>query len=227
MRRLLIGCLLVLVFSFTGAALVLADSGEVPLEQQPPLPLGTIITTQNWQHYKDYMPLWMQVLFSGEYAFKLAPDQQVVVGPPTIKPYPKEYEKNTEKYSGQTGLKVLPDGGTVAQNYTAGLPFPHPTNPNIADKVLWNFWYRYLPRVEKGSPSLLLIDQYHQIFPEVLFFDYMRLAHVSEPNTRYLWLYTSLIRPRFRKFGPLCPAFGVLCGYRRQRVVRRRSEAIW
>jgi hypothetical protein len=183
MQKVLIGVLLALVVSFTGAALALADSGEVPLEEQPPLPIGTVITTQNWQQYKDYMPLWMQVLFSGDYAFKLAPNQQVVVGPPTIKPYPKEYEKNTEKYSGQTSLKVLPDGGTVPQNYTAGLPFPHPTNPNIADKVLWNEWYHYIPRVEMGTNyPLLLIDQYHQIFPEIIMFNYMRLAHVSEPG---------------------------------------------
>src|ERR1700674_4527152 len=162
MRRLLIGFLLVLVFSFTGAALALADSGEVPLEQQPPLPEGTVITTQNWQQYKDYMPLWMQILFEGQYAFKLAPDQQVVVGPPTIRALPKEYAKNTEKYSGQVGLKVQADGGTVIQNYTAGLPFPHPANPNIADKLLWDLWYRYLPRVEVNRIiNSLLVDKYH------------------------------------------------------------------
>src|ERR1700680_3848263 len=124
MRRLLIGFVLVLVFSFTGAALALADSGEVPLEQQPPLPEGTIITTQNWQQYKDYMPLWMQVVFSGEYAFKLAPNQQVVLGPPTARPYPKEYAKNTEKYSSQVSLKKTPEGGSIIDNYTAGQLFP-------------------------------------------------------------------------------------------------------
>src|ERR1700680_2030423 len=106
MRRLLVGLLLVLVFSFAGAALVRADSGEVPLQQQPPLPAGTVITTQNWQQYKDYMPMYMQILFGGQYAYKLTPSQQVVVGPTLVKPYPKEYAKNTEKYGGQTGLKV-------------------------------------------------------------------------------------------------------------------------
>src|ERR1700732_4747251 len=115
MRRRLIGFLLVLVFSFTGAALALADSGEVPLEQQPPLPEGTVITTQNWQQYKDYMPLWMQILFSGEYAFKLTPDQQVVVGPATPRPYPKVFAKNTEKYSSQVSLTKTPDGGSIIQ----------------------------------------------------------------------------------------------------------------
>jgi hypothetical protein len=183
MRRLLIGFLLVLVFSFAGAALALADSGEVPMEQQPPLPEGTVITTQNWQQYKDFMPLWMQIPLSGEYAIKLSPDQKVVVGPPTIKPLPKEYAKNTEKYSGQVGLKVQDDGGTVIQNYTAGVPFPHPTNPNIADKVLWDLWYRYLPRVEINKViNSLLVDKYHQIFRQVIMNDYMRLAHVSEPG---------------------------------------------
>ena len=149
--RLFIAFILVLVFSLAGRTLVLADPGEVPMEQQPPLPEGTVITTQNWQQYKDFMPLWMQVLLSGQYAIKLAPDQQVVVGPPTKKPLPKEYAKNTEKYSGQVGLKVQADGGTVIQNYTAGTPFPHPTNPNIADKIVWNLWYRYFPRVEMES----------------------------------------------------------------------------
>ena len=146
-----------------------ADSGEVPLEQQPPLPEGTVITTQNWQQYKGYMPLWMQIFFSGEYAFKLAPDQQVVVGPVTPRPYPKEYAKNTEKYSGQVGLKVQADGGTVIQNYTAGQPFPHPTNPNIGDKLLWDFWYRYLPRVEISrwptcSWSINTTRSFHRLF---------------------------------------------------------------
>ncbi len=147
------GFLLCLGKPITGAALAFADLREVPMEQQPLLPEGTVITTQNWQQYKDYMPLWMQILFSGQYAFKLLPNQQVVVGPPTIKSLPKEYAKDTEKYSGQVGLKVLPDSGTVIQNYTAGLPFPHPTNPNIADISSVGFLHRSLParRDQQGS----------------------------------------------------------------------------
>jgi hypothetical protein len=35
----------------------------------------------------------MQVVFSGQYAYKLAPNQEVVVGPPTIKALPKELRK--------------------------------------------------------------------------------------------------------------------------------------
>jgi uncharacterized protein DUF1329 len=210
MRQLLIGFLLVLVFSLTGAALALADSGEVPMEQQAPLPEGTVITTQNWQQYKDYMPLWMQIIFSGQYAYSLGPNQQVVVGPRTATPFPREYAKNTEKYSGQVGLKVLPDGGTVIQNYTAGLPFPHPTNPNVGDKLLWDLWYRYIPRVEMAeSAHLMLVDKYHQIFRQVTMYDYMRLAHVNEPGLPIytpeakdvdLALYTEVISPEQSKY---------------------------
>ena len=166
MRKVLVGVLLALAVSLNGAALALADSGEVPLEQQAPLPVGTVITTQNWQQYKDYMPGWMQVLFSGEYFYKLGPNQQIVVGPTIPKTLPKAYLANTEKYSGQVTLKELPEGATLIQNYTAGLPFPHPTQPDLGAKLLWNLWYRYNPRVEVNGPRILLIDKYNTIYTE-------------------------------------------------------------
>src|ERR1700676_817794 len=210
MKKLMIGFLSVLVFSFMGAALALADSGEVPLEQQPPLPLGTVITTQNWQQYKDYMPLWMQILFSGEYAFKLTPDQQIVVGPVTPRPYPKEYAKNTEKYASQVSLTKTPEGGSILQNYTTGQPFPNPTNPNIGDKILWNLWYRYTPRVEiVRAVNSLLIDKEHAIFRQKIFVDYMRLGHTSDsgqpiynPEAKDvdLTLYTEVLAPEQSKY---------------------------
>jgi hypothetical protein len=110
----------------------------MPLEKQAPLPAGTVINTQNWQQYKDYMPLWMQALFSGQYSYKLGPKQQIVVGPTIPKTLPKAYLADTEKYSSQVRLKELPEGSTLIQNYTAGLPFPHPTEPDLGSKILWN-----------------------------------------------------------------------------------------
>jgi Protein of unknown function (DUF1329) len=208
--RLFIAFILVLIFSLAGRTLVLADSGEVPLEKQAPLPVGTVITTQNWQQYKDYMPLWMQILFGGQYAYKLAPDQQIVVGPPTKVVLPKEYVKNTEKYSSQVGLKVFPDGGTLIQNYTAGEPFPHLTEPNLGDKILWNLWDRYTPRISVNHDiQELLVDQYHQIFRLTAFATYMRLGHASEPgvpiydpiakNIDYA-IYSEIISPEQSKY---------------------------
>jgi uncharacterized protein DUF1329 len=209
--KTLLGFVFAFVLVIGAPAFVWAtDSGEVPLEQQPPLPEGTVITTQNWQQYKGYMPLWMQVVFSGEYAFKLTPEQQVVVGPVTPRPYPKEYAKNTEKYSSQVSLKKTTEGGSILQNYTAGQPFPHPTNPNIGDKILWNLWYRYTPRVEINRAIYTgLIDKYHNIFQQKVFTDYMRLGHVSEPGQPIytpeakdvdLALYTEIILPEQSKY---------------------------
>ena len=160
-----------------------ARSDEMPLEKQAPLPVGTVITTQNWQQYKDYMPGWMQVLFSGQYGYKLAPSQQILVGPTIPKPLPKAYLANTEKYSSQVSLQELPEGSTLIQNYTAGLPFPHPSEPDLGSKLLWNLWYRYQPRVEVQQVlRQLLIDKYSQIFRQVISINYQRLGHVSEPG---------------------------------------------
>src|ERR1700693_2135360 len=109
MRRLLIGVLLVLVVSLSGVVSAFADSsgaslerqaagnypGEMPMEKQAPLPIGTVITTQNWEQYKDYMPGWMQWLYSGEYGYKLLPNQSITVGPTIPKALPKKYAADT------------------------------------------------------------------------------------------------------------------------------------
>jgi Protein of unknown function (DUF1329) len=175
--------LLTLVLLAFALGVSTARSAEMPLEKQAPLPVGTVITTQNWQQYKDYMPGWMQVLFSGQYFYKLSPNQQIVVGPTIPKTLPKAYLANTERYSSQVKLKELPEGSTLIQNYTAGLPFPHPSEPDLGSKILWNLWYRYNPRVEtQNDTHILLIDKYHQVFTEVVIADYMRLGHVSEPG---------------------------------------------
>jgi Protein of unknown function (DUF1329) len=176
---------ILLTFVFLAFALgaSTARSDEMPLEKQAPLPVGTVITTQNWQQYKDYMPGWMQVLFSGEYFYKLGPSQQIVVGPTIPKTLPKAYLANTEKYSSQVSLKELPEDATLIQNYTAGRPFPHPSEPDLGSKLLWNLWYRYQPRVEVQQVlRQLLIDKYSQIFRQVISINYQRLGHVSEPG---------------------------------------------
>src|SRR6202521_3456296 len=131
MGRLLIGVLLVLVVSLSGVVSAFADSsgaslgqqaagnypGEMPMEKQALLPIGTVITTQNWEQYKDYMPGWMQIVFSGQYFYKLAPGQQIVVGPTIPKTLPKAYVADTEKYSSQVRLQELPECSTLIQTY--------------------------------------------------------------------------------------------------------------
>ena len=45
------------------------------------MPVGTKITTANWQQYKQFMPLGMQKLFEGEYYWKMPADVEMDVGP--------------------------------------------------------------------------------------------------------------------------------------------------
>jgi hypothetical protein len=178
--------LTVVLFALLSAAMSVLPSALAegfPEEKQAPVPEGTVITTQNWEQYKDYMPLWMQWLFSGQYFFKLASDQKIIVGPATPKSLPKAYLANTEKYAAQVRLKELPDGGTIPLNYIAGRPFPNPTDPHMGEKILWNVWYRYAPRIEEmDRVPEFLVDHYHHMFVQVIEGSTQRLGHISEPD---------------------------------------------
>ena len=66
---------------------------------------------QNWQQYQQFMPDGMVALFQGKYFWKMPADVKMDVGPTVIHPLPKGYMEATEKYSGQTNLVDLPDGG--------------------------------------------------------------------------------------------------------------------
>jgi hypothetical protein len=48
---------------------------------QSGIPIGTKITTQNWQQYKAFLPLGMQKLFAGVYSWKIPSDAVLEVGP--------------------------------------------------------------------------------------------------------------------------------------------------
>jgi hypothetical protein len=111
------------------------------------IPVGTIITAQNWNRYKDFMPDGMLKLFAGEYSLKIPSDVQMEIGSTIIHPIPKGYLEATEKYSGQVNLIELPDGGLTLQGYQGGAPFPHPADPHKGWKILANLWYRYMPHL--------------------------------------------------------------------------------
>jgi hypothetical protein len=111
------------------------------------IPAGTIITMQNWQTYRRFMPDGMVAMFEGKYFWKMPPDVQMEVRPTSLVPLPKNYLEATEKYSGQVRLIELPDGGLTVQNYQGGIPFPNPQEPHRGWKVLIDLWYRYAPRL--------------------------------------------------------------------------------
>jgi hypothetical protein len=111
------------------------------------IPLGTQITTQNWQSYRKFMSDGMQALFSGKYFWKMPDSAEIVVGPTRINPPPKTFMEATEKYSSQVKLIELPDGSLTISGYRGGFPFPIPDEPHRGWKILANLWYRYFPHI--------------------------------------------------------------------------------
>jgi hypothetical protein len=111
------------------------------------IPVGTVITMQNWQQYRQYFSDGVADLFSGKYYWKMPADVSIEVGPTVLNPAPKNFQDATEKYSSQVKVVELPDGGVTLANYQGGLPFPNPQEPHKAWKILANVWYRYIPHL--------------------------------------------------------------------------------
>ena len=125
----------------------LPDIGRISSPASDGIPPGTIITTQNWLNYRQFMPEGMAALFEGKYFWKMPPDVQMKVGPTVLNPLPKNYLAATESYSSQVKIIELPDGGLTLQGYRGGIPFPNPQEPHRGWKILMNLWYRYSPRL--------------------------------------------------------------------------------
>ncbi len=125
------------------------DSPAIPVASSPENPIapGTTITMENWRQYRQFMPDGMIVLFEGGAPWKMPADVSMTVGPTVINPLPSGYLAATEKYSPQTKLLELPDGGLTISGYQGGIPFPHPGDPHKGWKLLADFWYRYMPHI--------------------------------------------------------------------------------
>ncbi|MGH7908019.1 MAG: DUF1329 domain-containing protein [Candidatus Binataceae bacterium] len=164
--------------SFLVAALLCAVS--VSYAAEGTIPPGTVITTQNWQKYKEFMPEGMQILFEGTYHWKFPANFQMKVGPTQDYRPPKIYAQNTEKYSKLVKIVNLPDGGHTVTGYVAGMPFPDPQAPLKGYKILVNVWYSYFPYLYCGWASLYVEDRMSDISPTKAVQVYRRLLHISD-----------------------------------------------
>ena len=128
----------------------------------------TQIGATNWQHYKQFLPIGLQALFSGAYFWKIPNDPNFVitVAPTRSNPLPSKFLRDTEQYAKQTRLVVHPDGGTVIEGYIAGLPFPAPTEPERGAKIMWNVWYTYSPFISRAPFRVWLEDSHLNIYTE-------------------------------------------------------------
>jgi len=150
------------------------------------IPAGTKITVQNWQQYKQFLPMWIQGLYSQHYHFRMgdSPDYTLVVGQFTDFPLRLKFRQDSEKYSGQVRLKKLPWGGYTIENYVAGVPFPalDPKDPLVGIKLMYNAWHWDSPAIAHNIAHNWATDIYGNVQGQVIDVTFYRLMHLSEPN---------------------------------------------
>ena len=156
----------------------------VPASSSDGIPEGTRITLQNWQKYKNFMPIGMQALFSQKYPWKIGagPEFAMVVGPTIAVPLAKRFAQDTEKYAGQTRLRKVDTGGYTVDGYVAGVPFPEPSGDLIGYQIMYNAFYGFIPPVYRYTTNSHLVDRFLNEFPQRTEVVYWRLSHISDPD---------------------------------------------
>src|SRR5690349_1968460 len=98
------------------------------------LKAGDTIGPHNWQRVEGMVGQNLLNRIKQGYTF------QIKQGRPVSTPI--EFTSATEQYSGH--VRLAPSGELL--NYVAGLPFPeiNATDPNVAFKIAWNFYWRWL-----------------------------------------------------------------------------------
>ncbi len=180
---------------------------SLAVSAQDTIPVGTRITVQNWQNYKQFMTESVQALFSGQYLFKVPPEAVVEVGPMRSYKLPPVYWTDTEKYSSQVRLRELPGGGYTLDNYVAGAPFPHPAGPLAGEQLLYDLYYAYRSVYQFEHTSDQTTDAYlnrSSAFSHTFFF---RLNHVTDTGypiklspDLFSTLYTEIYEPEQAKY---------------------------
>ena len=145
---------------------------------------ATAITLQNWQQYKQFMPIWLQAAYSGKYHWHIGsgPEFTIEVAPTAHYPVPAKMQENSEKYGSQTKLEPLPKGGLLMKDFVAGVPFPTPADPNKGTKVLYNAWTAFRPFVLHFYSTTWLVDRFGDKSPLATDDTFYQLTHLSEPD---------------------------------------------
>jgi uncharacterized protein YxjI len=121
-------------FSFVLYGWLLLGSPSVVAAAETDLKVGETIGPQNWQKIQGMVGENLLNRVKAGYTMQIKT-------PKVYRPL-KEYVEATEKYSGKVSLGA---NGELL-NYVAGQPFPKfdPNDPQIGQKLAWNFFYRWL-----------------------------------------------------------------------------------
>ncbi len=146
------------------------------------IPPGTTITLQNWQQYKQFMPVGMLAGFGQRYGWKIGPDAKyaMVTGPTIHDPMFGRLRENTEKYAGQAKLKKMSTGGYTLEGYVAGVPFPKPEGDQKAYQIFYNVWTYYFPSYTYFDDVSDQIDRFRNQFMQGVDVQQWRMSHASD-----------------------------------------------
>jgi hypothetical protein len=152
----------------------------------PPAP-GTKITMQNWQQYKNFMPMGMTKFFEGTYFWKMPADFEMEIGSAIGNNVPQTYIAATEKYAAQTSFELLPNGHYKLVNYHGGVPFPNPQEPHRGWKALANnFIGAYGPALYVNTPNnygtVWIQDRYGNINSSTFDVVYRYSDYITDPG---------------------------------------------
>src|SRR5277367_6771249 len=174
--------LLAMLLPAVGRAQTSTDRSELDqflkdtANQGPPPPVGTKITTSNWQQYKAFLPFGMTKLFEGQYQWKMPADVEINIGPTRYGNLPKTWIEATEKYGQQDTVEVLPNGHFRINNYHGGVVFPDPEEPHKGFKILANVFFAHAPAIFGAGPentsSIWFVDRFGNISQDTFDFIY-------------------------------------------------------
>lgn len=179
-------------------AAFISVGGTVRAEENA-IPPGTVIDQSNWQQYEKFMTPGMIALWKGDNYWQMPKGAKIAVGPTIPIPLPKLYVENSEKYGKSIQLHPTPGapGGYYIQparnpdspqpgEYVAGLPFPHPLEGDpkfIGQRVYWDSFYRYAPRVERALNCTYTLDRFGNMTRTAdTDLVYSELKHLSDPG---------------------------------------------
>jgi len=153
----------------------------VPADSSDTIEPGTKITLQNWQRYKRFMSYGIQIQYSGRYFWHVGstPDFTITVGPTRPIRLPKQILLDTEKYAGQAKLEKVDTGGYTLEGFVAGFPFPNPTAPEMATKIVYNARYPAVPAVTLYSQHNYVVDKFLNLSEGENGLAVYRLSHLS------------------------------------------------
>ncbi|MGH7905891.1 MAG: DUF1329 domain-containing protein [Candidatus Binataceae bacterium] len=163
------------------------NSGKVKAaEAADSIAPGTKITPANWRQYQRFMSEGMKTVFQGDHFWRFPANGEIAIGPTEPIALPSFFRAATEKNAATSKIVPVASGGYVAEGYQAGVPFPEPLKGNpalIGQRIFWDVWYRFHPRVEQALNCSYVLDQFGNITRTAdTNLVYSQLSHVTDPG---------------------------------------------